>query len=238
MTETVMPPELVAALKPEYVDPLVGYLCHDSCKETGGLFEVGAGWIAKLRWERTKGVAIPLNHSFTPDTVAKHWAKINDWTDSDRPQGGNSSLGIVMSNLETAKAAAAAESKEEKKEAPASDDFASTAIFNQMIEGFKTMGEKIVPQVGFVIQFNLTKGDKKKTYTVDAKNGKGGVTVGPAAKADATFTVSDDDFVALANGKANPQNLFMQQKIKLSGNMAAAMKFGKVLESLPKPAKL
>jgi (3R)-3-hydroxyacyl-CoA dehydrogenase / 3a,7a,12a-trihydroxy-5b-cholest-24-enoyl-CoA hydratase / enoyl-CoA hydratase 2 len=50
MTETVMPKELTEGLKPEYVAPFVAYLCHDSCKENGSLFELGAGYIAKLRW--------------------------------------------------------------------------------------------------------------------------------------------------------------------------------------------
>jgi len=50
MTETVMKGEFLDALKPEYVVPLVGYLCHESCKENGGLFEVGGGFISKLRW--------------------------------------------------------------------------------------------------------------------------------------------------------------------------------------------
>eukprot|EP01112_Ceratiomyxa_fruticulosa_P020725 TRINITY_DN713_c0_g4_i1.p1 TRINITY_DN713_c0_g4~~TRINITY_DN713_c0_g4_i1.p1 ORF type:complete len:254 (+),score=61.88 TRINITY_DN713_c0_g4_i1:146-907(+) len=40
MTATIMPPELVEALKPEFVTPLVLYLCHESTQETGGLFEV------------------------------------------------------------------------------------------------------------------------------------------------------------------------------------------------------
>lgn len=35
------------------------YLCHASCLETGGVFELGGGWFAKLRWERTKGAFIP-----------------------------------------------------------------------------------------------------------------------------------------------------------------------------------
>lgn len=30
MTATVMPPELIEALKPEYVSPLVAFLCHES----------------------------------------------------------------------------------------------------------------------------------------------------------------------------------------------------------------
>jgi len=51
-----MPENMVKALKPDYVAPLVLYLCHEDTEENGGLFEVGAGWMAKLRWQRTQGV--------------------------------------------------------------------------------------------------------------------------------------------------------------------------------------
>ena len=50
MTETVLPPSALEMLKPEYVVPLVAYLAHDSCEETGSMFEVAAGYCAKLRW--------------------------------------------------------------------------------------------------------------------------------------------------------------------------------------------
>jgi len=56
MTATVMPAEVVEALSPDYVAPFVAFLAHDSCNENGGLFEVGAGYIAKQRWQRTAGV--------------------------------------------------------------------------------------------------------------------------------------------------------------------------------------
>ena len=32
--------DLLEALKPDYVAPLVLWLCHESCEENGGLFEV------------------------------------------------------------------------------------------------------------------------------------------------------------------------------------------------------
>jgi NAD(P)-dependent dehydrogenase (short-subunit alcohol dehydrogenase family) len=60
MTATVMPQEAVDALKPDYVAPFVGYLVHDSCKENGSLFEAGAGYIAKMRFERSAGVQYDL----------------------------------------------------------------------------------------------------------------------------------------------------------------------------------
>jgi multifunctional beta-oxidation protein len=50
MTETVMPPSALKMLKPEYVVPLVAYLVHESCEENGSVFELGGGYIAKLRW--------------------------------------------------------------------------------------------------------------------------------------------------------------------------------------------
>ena len=49
MTETVLPPALIDALRPEYVTPLVARLCHESNEDTGGLYEVGGGFMAKLR---------------------------------------------------------------------------------------------------------------------------------------------------------------------------------------------
>ena len=54
MLETVMPPDILANLKPSLVAPLVGVLCHESNKETGSVFEIGGGFCAKLRWQRTE----------------------------------------------------------------------------------------------------------------------------------------------------------------------------------------
>jgi len=75
MTETIMPPDLVAALKPDFVAPLVAYLCHESCQENGQIFEVGAGWVGKLRWQRTAGAFMDNKKGFTIEDVKKIWIK-------------------------------------------------------------------------------------------------------------------------------------------------------------------
>ena len=49
-----MPPDVLKTVNPDLVVPLVAYLCHDSCQETGSVFEVGGGYVAKLRWQRTE----------------------------------------------------------------------------------------------------------------------------------------------------------------------------------------
>ena len=56
MTATVMPAEVLEQLSPAFVAPFVAYLCHESCNDNAGLYEVGAGYIAKQRWQRSAGV--------------------------------------------------------------------------------------------------------------------------------------------------------------------------------------
>lgn len=60
MTATIMPQELLDALKPELIIPLVAYLTHESNQSvTGTVYEVGAGLITKLRRQVSAGLTIP-----------------------------------------------------------------------------------------------------------------------------------------------------------------------------------
>ncbi|RKP24368.1 hypothetical protein SYNPS1DRAFT_17312 [Syncephalis pseudoplumigaleata] len=86
MTETVMPPEILKAVKPEYVTGLVSYLCHESTEENGGLFELGAGFVSKLRRERSAGVVFKADKTFTPGAIAAKWREINDFSQPQYPQ--------------------------------------------------------------------------------------------------------------------------------------------------------
>jgi len=95
MTATVMPEDMLNALKPEYVAPVVGYLCHESCKETGGIFELGAGWVAKLRWARSKGAVMPPKDS-SIEAVAKMWPKVINFDGETHPESTQDTFPPVM----------------------------------------------------------------------------------------------------------------------------------------------
>ncbi|XP_067839112.1 peroxisomal multifunctional enzyme type 2 [Heptranchias perlo] len=103
MTQTVLPQEFLDALKPEFVAPLVVWLCHESCQENGSLFEVGAGWIGKLRWERTLGAIVrQKNQQMTPETVRDNWERICDFDNATKPKSNRemiSTLQEVLNNL-------------------------------------------------------------------------------------------------------------------------------------------
>ena len=117
---------------------------------------------------------------------------------------------------------------------------ASAEVFKKMQAGIGQHGPSIVPKVQSVYAFEIRakKGAKPSIWTVDLKNGSGKVVEGKidGVKADATFIMLDNDFVNLTLGKLKPQEAFMQGKMKIKGNLKAAMKFK--ADMIPQDAKM
>ncbi|KAF2489552.1 putative peroxisomal multifunctional beta-oxidation protein AoFox2 [Lophium mytilinum] len=104
LTRTIMPEEMVQAFKPDYVAPLVVLLCSDKTPDppTGRLYEVGSGWVAQTRWQRTGGHGFPIDVPLTPEAVVQQWEKINNFDDgrADHPESSNDGLKSIMANMQ------------------------------------------------------------------------------------------------------------------------------------------
>ncbi|KAF9352996.1 hypothetical protein BGX26_009224 [Mortierella sp. AD094] len=118
------------------------------------------------------------------------------------------------------------------------EGFDSSKLLAQIDEHLKTLSEaerqEQVKKVKGVFQFNITnKAGQKATWTFDLKSGGGAMHKGTVTglKPDITIDVKDEDFVALAEGKANGQKLFMSGKIKVKGAIMMATKLDSVLNA-------
>jgi len=228
MTETVMPPQLIEALKPEFVAPFVTYLAHESSKENGGLFEVGAGYIGKLRWERSQGHFFETSVEITPEAVRDQWSLVTDWTHgSTHPATMRDSSTSIMAGLTTKSAKPAAK--------PASPASPVASLFADLEKKVKANTAALVKDINGTFIFVVG----NETWVVDLASGSSTAgTVSKAASAPkassngVTITVGPSDFVDLMSGKANPTTLWSSGKLQIEGNMALAMK----LQTLTKGA--
>lgn len=81
-----------------------------------------------------------------------------------------------------------------------------------------------------VMLFNLG-GEGGGKWTVRFADGAVTLEEGEANAPDVTFTMAAQDFIAIANGQLNPISAFMQGKVKVSGDMALAMRLQSILTS-------
>ncbi|KAF8656833.1 hypothetical protein AX16_002381 [Volvariella volvacea WC 439] len=87
MTATMMPQEMLDNLSPEFVAPFVAAVCHpDGPDATGKIFEVGAGFVAEIRWERSDGTIFKTDTTFTPSAVKARWSEVIDFSKPNYPQ--------------------------------------------------------------------------------------------------------------------------------------------------------
>ena len=74
--------------------------------------------------------------------------------------------------------------------------------------------------IGKIFLFRLQ--DPQSTWTLDLKNGQ--VTQGEVGKADCSLELSNENFVGLATGAADPMKLYMDGLLKIGGDIMASQK--------------
>ncbi|KAF2670442.1 multifunctional beta-oxidation protein-like protein [Microthyrium microscopicum] len=102
MTATVSAPEIVDAMKPEYVAPLIAVLCSNKCPTpNGGLYEAGVAWFAATRWERARGVDFPIDDGVPKVEANQALSEICNFSNNqtDHPANGTDSSKYSMANI-------------------------------------------------------------------------------------------------------------------------------------------
>jgi len=78
LTQDVMPPDLFAKLKPEFVTPLVLYLSSEENQDTKMIFNCAAGWFSRTEVMCAEGMIIgDGKREITTEEIRDNWGKIS-----------------------------------------------------------------------------------------------------------------------------------------------------------------
>lgn len=76
MTQDILPPEVLEKLTPEFVAPVVAYLCTEECADNASVYVVGGGKVQRVALFGNDGANFDKPPSV--QDVAARWAEITD----------------------------------------------------------------------------------------------------------------------------------------------------------------
>jgi 3-hydroxy-3-methylglutaryl CoA synthase/NAD(P)-dependent dehydrogenase (short-subunit alcohol dehydrogenase family)/putative sterol carrier protein len=209
LTEDVMPPDLFEKSKPEFVSPMVLYLCSEECRESGGIFNTGMGYFSRAAMLTGRSVTLgDADNPPTPEEISENWDKINSLEGAEAMNDANAAIFALVSPPEQKAAPAATETK-------AGGDPDINAIFDQMPGAFDPEAAK---GVDVVFQYSIS-GPGGGDWVVAVKDGACSIEAGTAEKPTCTLKMEGSDFIDMVTGKLNPMTAFTSGKLKIGGDV-------------------
>jgi hypothetical protein len=93
LTEDVLPPDFAEKLRPEYVTPLVLYLCSEQCPVSGGIYNAGMGYYSRAAVVSGPGSWLAADaEMLSPESIADNWQGIISLQGAQTYQDANAAL--------------------------------------------------------------------------------------------------------------------------------------------------
>jgi len=212
LTEDVLPPDLFAKLKPEFVAPIVLYLASEECKETGNIYNAGMGFYNRAAILTGPGTVIGDGKKIpTVEEVADNWEKIR------RMDGAKEYFQLMDQVTDLLNAFA----PKPEAAAPEGDGAAAAAaptvagIFANMQQSFRA--DKAAG-VNVVFQFHIT-GEGGGDWQAEIKDGTCRIEAGKHAAPTTTITMAAGDFLEMMGGRLSAMQAYTAGKIKIGGDL-------------------
>ncbi|NMD42212.1 MAG: SDR family oxidoreductase [Firmicutes bacterium] len=99
LTATVMPPDVVDKVKPEYVAPMVVYMCSEQFQESGKIYTAGGGYFSRAAVVEGPGIFLDTAAGITPDMIARQIEKISSLEGGREYSSAMDQTGYVLSRM-------------------------------------------------------------------------------------------------------------------------------------------
>jgi NAD(P)-dependent dehydrogenase (short-subunit alcohol dehydrogenase family)/acyl dehydratase/putative sterol carrier protein len=204
LTEDILPPDLFENLKPEFVAPLVLYLCSEQCPVSGAVYNAGRGYFNRAAVVSGPGVMLSDGPTVpSPETVAGHLPDILRMEGGREFYNATEALGGMLTGPGP-----------QAEGAPAPEATVQS-VFDRMPGSFQA--EKAAG-VDVIFQFRIS-GAGGGDWSTAIKDGACAVTPGLHEKPTTTIKMSTDDFLNLMSGKLPAMQAYTSGKLKIEGDL-------------------
>lgn len=207
LTEDVLPPDLQEKLKPEFIAPLVLYLCSDRCATSGGIYNAGMGYYSRAAIVTGQGTAVAQgDEAPTPEQVAANMKQITSLEAAREYGTATAAFGAMLEMVTRGP---------KTEEAPAPGGPTVKEVFERMGQAFRP--EKAAG-LDVIFQYRISGSGGGQWYAA-IKDAACEVAQGEHPEPTTTIIMSDEDFLALMQGKLNAMQAFTSGKLKIEGDL-------------------
>ncbi|MDY6904317.1 MAG: SDR family NAD(P)-dependent oxidoreductase [Thermodesulfobacteriota bacterium] len=209
LTEDIMPPEIFEKMKPEYIVPMVAWLCSEACDKTGSIYNAGMGYYSKAAILTGKPVQIGSNEQLpTPEDIHKNWNAI------DSLEGAKELADLNAATMDLL-TGGGDDGADDTGDDTGDGNVIPQTVFDMMPDAFKP---DAAAGVDVVFQYSLS-GPNGGDWVVTVKDQTCTVAAGKADKATCTIKMTDDNFIKLVTGKLNPMKAFSSGDLVIEGDV-------------------
>jgi NAD(P)-dependent dehydrogenase (short-subunit alcohol dehydrogenase family)/acyl dehydratase/putative sterol carrier protein len=208
LTETILPPNLLDDLKPDFVAPLVLFLCSEDCPVNGRIYNAGAGFYSRAAVVSGPGEMIDVP---TLENVSAAWKKIAAIKPGIEAHDAMAAIGQLME----AGKVPPEEDKPAAKKGGGGGGPDLDGIFKQMPDVFQA---DAAAGVEVVFQYTISGGGGGDWYSV-IKDQTCEVSKGKHDAPTTTIKMEAGDFADMLGGKLNPMAAYTSGKLVIEGDL-------------------
>lgn len=219
LTSDILPPDLQDKMRPEFIAPLVLYLCSDQCTASGNIYNAGMGMYNRAALVTGPGAIIGDDGKIpSPEDIAGKWEEISSMNNAREYKNANDLIGDIFQAFQ-------------KKGGKESNDAGTglpnvAAIFKKMPAVLRA---DAASGLDVAFQFSIS-GEGGGEWYADIREGVCRVESGVHSNPSCTIRMDAGDFLAMMSGKLPAMQAFTSGKLKIEGDIIKAQLIGKLFK--------
>jgi 3-hydroxy-3-methylglutaryl CoA synthase/NAD(P)-dependent dehydrogenase (short-subunit alcohol dehydrogenase family)/putative sterol carrier protein len=216
LTQDVLPPDFIDQLKPEFVAPLVLYLCSKQCDDSGLILNAGMGFYSRAAVVSAPGILLGEGDQ-TPETgdIHRNWARIDNLRGAQEYHDANIALMDMLAGPKEVEVDAEEETGGEGGEKATTTGGSVQQVFENLLDAFQA---EAAAGVDVIFQFRIS-GPGGGDWYIVIKDRVCTVEAGIHAKPATTLKMSDEDFVKYVSGQLPAMQAYSSGKLKIEGDL-------------------